>query len=86
MTRSLAFTPMAAGKGINVARVLHKHGHDCDSAFFAGGHTGAMLSDLVADDGVKPLRIDTAARMRIGIICAADDQRPQGSLWKTALR
>ena len=80
ITRSPAFQPMAAGKGINVARVLQKHGHQCDSIFFAGGQTGSMLEDLIAEDGVNPIRIPTQARMRIGMICAADDERPQGSL------
>ena len=71
---------MAAGKGINVARVLQRHGHETCAAFFAGGHTGAMLEELIAADGVETLRIDTAARMRLGIICAADGERAQGSL------
>lgn len=80
VTRASTFAPMAAGKGINVARVLVRHGHQACACFFAGGHTGAMLSDAVAADGIDTLVIPTAARMRVGFICAANDEAPQGAL------
>lgn len=80
VTRSAGFTPMAAGKGINVARVLHRHGHQVQAAFLAGGQTGAMLGELIAADGIDPLLVPIAARTRVGFICAASQERPQGAL------
>src|SRR5882724_11493393 len=59
---------MAAGKGLNVARVLARHGHRAIAAGFAGGATGEQLRELVAADGVEPAFVATAARTRIGFI------------------
>ncbi|TVR44449.1 MAG: hypothetical protein EA402_07170 [Planctomycetota bacterium] len=80
VTRCPALSPMAAGKGINVARVLQRHGHQTCACFFAGSHTGAMLSEAVAADGIPTLAIPTRARLRIGLISAANENQAQGSL------
>ena len=81
VTRSAAFSPMAAGKGINVLPEFLKHGHHCDSVFFAGGHTGAMLEDLIAEDGVKPHSHSNQGPHAHGHhLCRGCAQRPQGSL------
>lgn len=80
VTRSAGFAPMAAGKGINVARVLVRHGHQATACFFAGGATGQMVQDLVTQDGIDTLAIRTASRLRVGFICAGQADREQGAL------
>ncbi len=66
VNRVAAFIPVAGGKGINVGRVLARHGHRVVAAGFAGGASGASIADLVAADGMEPLFVSTAARSRIG--------------------
>lgn len=83
VTRSSGFKVMAAGKGINVARVLHKHGHSVQAAFFSGDGTGQQLSDLIADDGITPMPVATEARMRVGFITKGQSNQEQGSLLET---
>ncbi len=40
------------GGGINVARMLHRLGVDCCAVYPQGGTTGALLTSLLADEGV----------------------------------
>lgn len=65
------FTPIAGGKGLNVGRVLARHGHRVVACGFAGGDSGAHLADLAAADGMEPAFTRTAARTRIGF-CVTD--------------
>lgn len=58
---------VAGGKGINVARVLARLGHRCRAACLAGGAEGEELARLIAADGVEPVLVRTAARLRIGV-------------------
>ncbi len=62
------FTALAGGKGLNMARVLSRHGHRVLATGFAGGAGGKLLADLVAADGLEPCFIETAARTRMGFI------------------
>ncbi|MBA3936936.1 MAG: hypothetical protein H0X38_05710 [Planctomycetes bacterium] len=71
VTRVARFTPLAGGKGLNVARVLARHGHRVLAAGFAGGPGGALIADLIAADGVEPCLTATAARTRIGFQASA---------------
>lgn len=73
VNRVARFTPVAGGKGLNVGRVLARHGHRVLAAGFAGGDTGAQLVDLVAADGLEPAFTRTAARTRIGFAVTAAD-------------
>ena len=62
------FTPLAGGKGLNMGRVLARHGHRVIATGFAGGTEGDLLADLTAADGMEPAFITTAARTRMGFI------------------
>ncbi len=61
-----AFVPTAGGKGLNVARVLARHGHRVLACGFAGGRSGEHLAELVAADGVEPAFTAVAAATRVG--------------------
>jgi fructose-1-phosphate kinase PfkB-like protein len=69
-----AFKTVAGGKGVNVGRVLARHGHRVISMGFCGGATGTMLIDLIDADGMEPLLTQTEARTRVGFVAV----RPEG--------
>lgn len=73
VTRVDRFAAAAGGKGLNMGRVLARHGHRVVATGFAGGPTGAMLVDLVAADGMEPAFVTTAARTRLGFLCVEPD-------------
>lgn len=52
------------GKGVNVARVLAALGHDCTVTGFAGGHTGAVLRELLAPLPVREALVPVAGATR----------------------
>ncbi len=62
------FTTLAGGKGLNMGRVLARHGHRVIATGFAGGPEGELLASLTAADGMEPAFVPTAARTRIGFI------------------
>lgn len=64
---------MAEGKGVNVARVLARHGHSVVLTGFAGGHSGAWLRDLVREEGIRDAFVETAAPLRVGFMAAGPD-------------
>jgi 1-phosphofructokinase len=66
VARTASFARVAGGKGLNVARVLARHGHDCTAVCLGGGHEADELVRLVAADGIRPVLVRTAARLRIG--------------------
>ncbi|MCS6970448.1 MAG: PfkB family carbohydrate kinase [Planctomycetota bacterium] len=66
VTRSPPFVRLAGGKGINVARVLARHGHQCLAFGLGGGWEAEELARLIAADGVTPCLVRTAARLRLG--------------------
>lgn len=74
VTRVGAISQIAGGKGINVARVLARHGHQVVATGFAGGSEGQRLAELVAADGITPAFVATAARLRVGFQVAAPGQ------------
>ena len=49
-----AFMVKAAGKGLCVARVLAKLGHDVTAVGFGGGIARVWLDDLIREDSVEP--------------------------------
>ncbi len=65
---------IAGGKGINVARVLSRHGHAVVALGFAGGATGAIYTDLVEADGIETGFTPTKARLRIGWMAVDPDR------------
>lgn len=75
INRVTHFTPIAGGKGLNVGRVLARHGHRVIACGFAGGDSGERLRDLVAADGLEPAFTRTAARTRLGF-CVANPAGP----------
>lgn len=66
VARVSAFTPVAGGKGLNMARVLARHGHRVLAMGFAGTGHGDLLAELVRADGVEPAFTAIAAPARIG--------------------
>jgi tagatose 6-phosphate kinase len=68
------FTTVAGGKGLNMGRVLARHGHRVLACAFAGGRSGEELGALIAADGMEPVLVQTAARTRLGFL-AVDLER-----------
>jgi tagatose 6-phosphate kinase len=70
INRVPSLTMAAEGKGVNVARVLARHGHRVALTGFAGGHSGAWLRELILGDGVADALIATAAPLRVGFMAS----------------
>jgi tagatose 6-phosphate kinase len=68
------FRALAGGKGLNVGRVLARHGHHVIATGFAGGPLGELLTTLTAADGMEPAFVPTAARTRIGFMAIDHDK------------
>ena len=66
--RVARFQTVAGGKGLNVARVLARHGHRVLAAGFAGGATGEQVARLVLADGIEPSFTPIAASTRVGFL------------------
>jgi fructose-1-phosphate kinase PfkB-like protein len=62
------FTPVAGGKGLNVARVLSRHGHRVLAGGFLGGSSGEQLAALTIADGIEPCFTPIAASTRLGFL------------------
>ena len=77
VTRSPGMHIVAGGKGLNVGRVLHAHGHEVIATGFAGGWTGKAFRDIVRNEGQEDAFIDCAARLRLGFL--AKDCNDAGS-------
>ncbi|MFM8330581.1 MAG: 1-phosphofructokinase family hexose kinase [Candidatus Methylumidiphilus sp.] len=71
-----SLTMAAEGKGVNVARVLARHGHAVALVGFAGGHSGAWLRDLVRAEGIADACVATAAPLRVGFMAAGGGGHP----------
>lgn len=71
-----AMTMVAEGKGVNVARVLVRHGHSVILTGFAGGHSGAWLRELVRGEGVADACVATAAPLRVGFMAVGAEGHP----------
>lgn len=75
------FHPVAGGKGVNVARVLARHGHTVVAAGFAGGASGELLRERILVDGLVPALVATQARTRLGFqVVAPGAGRPTAVL------
>jgi fructose-1-phosphate kinase PfkB-like protein len=74
VARTSAIARIAGGKGINVARVLARHGHSCTAVCLGGGHEADDLAHLIEVDGISPLLVRTAARLRIGFQLAGPQE------------
>ncbi len=66
VSRTTAIARVGGGKGVNVARVLARHGHACTAVCLGGGREADELTGLLAADGIRPQLVRTAARLRIG--------------------
>ena len=62
------FQSVAGGKGLNVARVLARHGHRTLAAGFLGGTSGEQIAQLTLADGVEPCFTPIAASTRSGFL------------------
>lgn len=70
--RSSRPTYEPGGGGINVARVIHMLGGQCQAVYAAGGATGRQLDDLLASKGVECRRIEIEGRTREDIAVIED--------------
>jgi 6-phosphofructokinase 2 len=64
-TRGDAYHP--GGGGINVARVITELGGPVMAVYLAGGATGGVLDDLMAEAGLARLRVPIAGHTRISL-------------------
>jgi len=76
VNRVAAMAVAAEGKGVNVARVLARHGHAVVLTGFAGGHSGAWLRELVRAEGVADAFVQTAATLRVGFMAGGAEGHP----------
>ena len=53
MIRVATCNMTAGGKGLNVSRVIKMCGEDVLATGFVGGHTGALVEDLLQKDEIK---------------------------------
>ena len=67
-------TDSAGGKGLNAARAIATCGEDVIATGFAGGHTGRLLCDLLAHDGITERFVRTEAETR----CCVNVLEPSG--------
>ncbi len=69
-TRCAAPTIDPGGGGINVARVLTRLGIHSDALFICGGYTGNLLKQLMAEEEIKSIPIESLdlTRQNIAII------------------
>ena len=84
------------GGGINVARVLHRLGVQSEALFISGGYTGSLLNNMMSDENINCLQIDSKdlTRQNISIIDNSSGQQyrfvlpgkiSDESVWKSAL-
>lgn len=75
VNRVTALRVLAEGKGVNVARVLARHGRRAVLVGFAGGHSGAWLRELIRAEGIRDACVETAAPVRMGFMasCGTDE-------------
>jgi fructose-1-phosphate kinase PfkB-like protein len=81
INRCDGFQVVAGGKGLNVGRVLVRHGHRVNACGFAGGNSGEQFRAIVAAEGQQVHLTETAAPLRVGFLartCA--DAGPTGLL------
>ena len=64
----------AGGKGLNAARAIATCGEDVIATGFVGGHTGRLLCDLLARDGIAERFVRTEAETR----CCVNVLEPSG--------
>ncbi len=69
-TRCAAPTIDPGGGGINVARVLTRLGVHSDALFVCGGYTGSLLRQMMAEEEIKSIPIESldVTRQNIAII------------------
>jgi tagatose 6-phosphate kinase len=73
VNRIAHFDAAAGGKGLNVGRVLVRHGHHVIACGFAGGSSGDDIRALITADGLDEAMTPTAARTRIGFSVSDPD-------------
>jgi tagatose 6-phosphate kinase len=71
VSRTSHIARVAGGKGVNVARVLVRHGHQVTALGIGGGAEAQEFTRLIAADGIAADMVPTAARLRIGFQLAA---------------
>lgn len=71
--RVLQCTNTAGGKGLNVAKVAKLCGEDVLATGFVGGHAGAYVEDLLAEQQVKSEFVHVASETRSCINILAED-------------
>lgn len=86
----------AGGGGINVARVLTRLEIPCDALFVHGGYTGRLLKELLAEEAIRAIPVESLnlTRQNISIIDENTQQQyrfimpgqiSEESVWKNVL-
>jgi tagatose 6-phosphate kinase len=78
VNRATSVVVSAAGKSINVARVLTTLGHACVCAGFAGGGPGKALRDNLTSVGIAHALVETHSSTRV-CITVIDDHAGQAT-------
>ncbi len=60
------------GGGINVSRAIHFLGGESTAVFSAGGHTGAMLTQLLAEEDIRSYPVSIAGLTRESFVVYED--------------
>lgn len=71
--RATGVRVQAGGKGINVARALHRNGHDVRAIAPVGGDEGELFSTLVAAAGVAFTPVPLSGSIRVNVTIAEAD-------------
>lgn len=71
--RSHARRVEPGGKGINVARALHAHGHEVLAVMPCGGGEGEQLVGLLTEQGLTPVIVPIAGHVRANVTIVEPD-------------
>jgi 1-phosphofructokinase len=71
--RSKARRVEPGGKGINVARALHAHGHEVLAVMPCGGGEGEQLVELLTAEGLTPVIVPIADHVRANVTIVEPD-------------
>jgi|SRR5690554_604211 len=74
ITRAHEALAVAGGKGINVARSIHRLKGEAIATGLAGGATGSIIQKLLAEEGIKHRFTEIAANSRV-CLALIDEQK-----------
>lgn len=63
----------AGGGGINVSKILAKHEVSSQALYVSGGYNAALLQDLLKQENIEGIQIDSSSECRENIIIYAEE-------------